>query len=291
MDKEELIDREQRLGRIAGIVGIAGVLMTLLPPILGLGSDFNQLAQDDYAQRMEAFELARDDILLSQIVQAVGLLLFAAPLTFLFNAASNRMPEMRRSLIGLCIVGPVFLAISLILYFAAYDSVASAFLDNAPSGTDANEAAKNALTDESTYSIFGGMQIAGLLALVVAVIYTSLQAMRSGLLTRFVGTLGMALGAGFVLIGPLSLAAWVLIVSPLIAGWWFGPRPPAWAAGEAIPWPKPGEAPPPKDEELADPDEFGNGDDSVVEGTATEKSESAGSDASSGPVKRKRKQR
>ncbi len=302
MDKQELIDREQRLGRIAGMVGILGVVMTLLPPILGLGSDFNQLAQDAYAERMEAFELARDDILLSQMIQAVGLLLFAAPLTFLFTAASARVPEMRRSLIGLCVVGPVFLAISLMLYFAAYDSVASTFIDNAPSGTDANEAAKTLLTDESTYSIFGGLQIAGLLALVVAVIYTSLQAMRAGLMTRFLGTLGMALGAGFVLIGPLSLAVWVLVVSPLIAGWWYGNRPPAWAAGEAMPWPKPGETPPPTEEELADPDEFaGGGDGDVVEGKATDRSDSASDDedgvgdgtAPSGdsPRKRKRKQR
>jgi hypothetical protein len=256
MSTKQLVEREKSLGRIAGIIGIAGVLMTLVPPIAGLGTDFNKLAQDAYADRLVAFEAARDDLLLSQIIQAVGILLFTAPLLFLFEAAAARSAQVRRALVGLTIIGPICLAISLILYFVAYDSVASSFIDNYGAGTDANEAAKDALTGETAYSIFGGLQIAGLLALVVAVVYTSLQAMRVGLLTRFVGTLGMALGAGFVFIGPLSLSIFVLVISPLIAGFWVGPRPPAWDAGEAIPWPKAGETPVQQPEQLADPDEF-----------------------------------
>jgi len=269
MNRKQLVEREKSLGRIAGIIGIAGVLMTLVPPIAGLGSDFNKLAQDAYADRLVAFDAARDDLLLSQIIQAVGLLLFAAPLLFLFQAAADRSDQVKRALIGLCVIGPICLAVSLILYFVAYDTVAANFIDNFGAGTDANEAAKDALTGESTYSIFGGLQIAGLLALVVAVVYTSLQAMRVGLLTRFVGTLGMALGAGFVFIGPLSLAIFVLVISPLIAGFWPGPRPPAWDAGEAIPWPKPGETPPQEPEQLADPDEFEDEDgDGLPDGAA-----------------------
>ena len=268
MTKAQL-EQERGLGRIAGMVGILGVLLVLVPPIAGLGADFNKLAQDAYAERLAAFELARDDLLLSQLLQAVGLLLFAAPLFYLFQAAARRSDAVRKPLVWLTIVGPVCLAVSLILYFVAYDTVAANFIDNFGAGTDANEAAKDALTGESTYSIFGGLQIAGLLALVVAVVYTSLQAMRVGLLTRFVGTLGMALGAGFVFIGPLSLAIFVLVISPLIAGFWPGPRPPAWDAGEAIPWPKPGETPPQEPEQLADPDEFEDEDgDGLPDGAA-----------------------
>ena len=35
----------------------------------------------------------------------------------------------------------------------------------------------------------------------------------------------------------------------MLAGWWMRPLPPAWAAGEAIPWPRPGEdlGPPPEE--------------------------------------------
>ena len=78
-------------------------------------------------------------------------------------------------------------------------------------------------------------------------VYVPLQAQRTGLLTRFFATLGMALGVSSLFIVPaLSLLALMI---------WFGwlgftdprpgaaARPPAWDAGEAIPWPRPGEAP------------------------------------------------
>ena len=34
---------------------------------------------------------------------------------------------------------------------------------------------------------------------------------------------------------------WFLYFALLVAGWVPGGRPPAWAAGEAVPWPTPGE--------------------------------------------------
>ena len=96
-------------------------------------------------------------------------------------------------------------------------------------------------------------------------VYVPLQAMRVGLLTRFFATLGMALGVSSLFIVPaLSLLALMI---------WFGwlgftildrmpkGRPPAWDAGEAIPWPKPGEA--------ADP-RAGRRPAEVVDGDATE---------------------
>ena len=48
-----------------------------------------------------------------------------------------------------------------------------------------------------------------------------------------------------------------------MSGRWPGDMPPAWDAGEAIPWPQPGDAPPPApSEEPASPEDF--------EGSATE---------------------
>ena len=65
--------------------------------------------------------------------------------------------------------------------------------------------------------------------------------MRAGLLTRFWGSLGMAVGVA-ALIGffPFSLI-WFIYLGLLLLGRVPGGRPPAWAAGEAVPWPTPGE--------------------------------------------------
>lgn len=93
-------------------------------------------------------------------------------------------------------------------------------------------------------SLVGFAQYAGLaggLALVVALFYSCLQAMRAGLLTRFWGSLGMAVGvAALIGLSPFALI-WFIYFGFLLIGALPGGKPPAWAAGEAVPWPTPGE--------------------------------------------------
>src|SRR5947207_13012598 len=74
--------------------------------------------------------------------------------------------------------------------------------------------------------------------------------MRTGLLTRLMATLGMVFIGALILIpqlGPIGMVLWFAVLGLMLAGWWIRSLPPAWAAGEAIPWPRPGEdvGPPP----------------------------------------------
>jgi hypothetical protein len=101
-------------------------------------------------------------------------------------------------------------------------------------------------SDSSLQTVLGYTGLVAQLALVIALIYTSLHAMRNGLFTRFFGTMCMALAVamvllpipGFFTLAPLVFAGGVLLIllrrSP-------GGLPPAWDAGESKPWPKPGE--------------------------------------------------
>jgi hypothetical protein len=60
-------------------------------------------------------------------------------------------------------------------------------------------------------------------------------------------TLGMVFIAALVLIpslGPIGIVLWFAVLGLMLAGWWIRSLPPAWAAGEAIPWLRPGEPPP-----------------------------------------------
>jgi hypothetical protein len=119
--------------------------------------------------------------------------------------------------------------------------------------------------------------------------------MRTGLLTRFAGSFAMALGVVFAIslvLPPLSQMA--TFGSVLFMGYLafvFGrpvqARAPAWRAGEAIPWPKPGELP---------PEPPGPGGD--VEGSGREvrepplpEGEQSGDGQASGPPPKKRKRR
>jgi hypothetical protein len=105
----------------------------------------------------------------------------------------------------------------------------------------ADDEAENAIEDASLQGAATGFGIGGRLGLAVALLYTGLWAMRVGLLTRFWGSLGMALGVATLLGLVLFLVVWFLYVGLLLIGRVPGGRPPAWAAGEAIPWPTPGE--------------------------------------------------
>ena len=103
-----------------------------------------------------------------------------------------------------------------------------------------DEAAENALSEASLAPVVSGLAIAGGLAFAVAFFYASLWGMRTGLLSRFWGSLGMVSGIAFLL-GPLFIVAlvWLIYFGLLLIGLVPGGRPPAWEAGEAIPWPTP----------------------------------------------------
>jgi hypothetical protein len=104
-----------------------------------------------------------------------------------------------------------------------------------------DDAASNAVSDASLTTVAQILTLAGGLLFAISLFYTCLWAMRTGLLTRFWGSLGIALGIA-MLIGFFILAiVWFLYLGLLYLGKLPGGKPPAWEAGEAVPWPTPGE--------------------------------------------------
>lgn len=101
--------------------------------------------------------------------------------------------------------------------------------------------ASNSFSEASLFSAGGYIGLAGDLGLAGALFYSCLWAMRTGLLTRFWGSLGMAMGVAAVLGLTQFTLIWFVYFALLALGRVRGGRPPAWAAGEAIPWPSPGE--------------------------------------------------
>ena len=109
---------------------------------------------------------------------------------------------------------------------------------------DAGEDLADDLIDDSgTVQTGALLRFPAILGLIVGLIYIPLWAMRTGLLTRFWATLGMALGASLILVpfGILGVVIWFAAIGLMLTGTWPGPRPPAWEAGEAIPWQRPGD--------------------------------------------------
>lgn len=283
MDSEQ-IERERRGGRIAGIAGITGIVLFVGVGAVGLAPEFR--GAEGFAESLAAFPAEKSDVLALLGAQALAILLFIPPLVALFNVVRSRSEALRPGLIGLCFAGPLFFAASLVASYFAIEAAAEAF-DIAAVGEDldVDDEAREVYLDQGPASVASGLEFAGRLGLTFMMIYLSLNAMRSGVMTRFWGTLGMALGVGVILLGPPALLAFFLAISLMVARFWPGGLPPAWDAGRAIPWPKPGEeqaAAVPPSEEPARPEDF--------EGSASELT-------SERPVrrdnrkKRKRKQR
>src|SRR5262249_34210196 len=108
--------------------------------------------------------------------------------------------------------------------------------------SDARENLADDITHGSAaFAIGQALQLAGGIALLVGFTYTALWAMRTGLLTRGMGIFGIAAGllTGIPLLGPISgvvPVVWFATLGLSFVGVRVTPLPPAWAAGEAIPW-------------------------------------------------------
>jgi len=164
------------------------------------------------------------------------------------------------------------------------DTGSSAGTPQSPGG---DALARHATDNASTLQISQALLFPAVLGLVVMMIYVPLQAQRVGLLSRFFGSFGMALGASMILILPVALLGvllWVGYLGLLIAGRVPGGRPPAWEAGEAVPWLRPGED-----------DSSAAGGGGAIEGRASEvgagEQPETGSQGEGAPAKRKRKRR
>ena len=209
-------------------------------------------------QVLREYHEVRGTMALAAGLNALSFLLLAPVLYYLFRAAAARSPSVRGGLVGVVVAGPVFLAIAEVLQHIAVSNAASDFATpGGGAGIPIGEYAEDLILDQPVFTLAQGLSFAGILALVIGVIYTALWAMRVGLVTRFFGTFGMALGASLILLAQafslLALMLWSVWLGLIYVSKVPGGRSPAWDAGEARPWTKPGEQPDePEDEDVVE---------------------------------------
>jgi len=106
-----------------------------------------------------------------------------------------------------------------------------------------DDQASNAVGEASLAAAVSGLGLAGAFGFAIALFYCGLWSMRTGVLSRFWGSLAMVAGIALFL-GPLFFMVtlvWFVYFGLLLLGVLPGGRPPAWEAGEAVPWETPGE--------------------------------------------------
>jgi hypothetical protein len=247
MSREAILDRERRWALPAALCSAAALILFTAGT---LAAQDGPLSSSSTIEFLRGYDETKDTLLLSAILNMLALFAFAGPLLFLFRAVAARTERVRGGLVGIVIAGPVFLGLWSVVQWIVFSNAAADFVaPGGGAGIPVGEYAEDLVRDQGLYGVGQGLGFAGVIGFVFAVIYTSLWAMRVGLVTRFFGTFGMALGASVILLGAqvfslFALMLWGFFLGLIIVGRAPGKRPPAWEAGAAVPWPKPGEPPP-----------------------------------------------
>lgn len=242
MTPEQIVERERRRALPVALATFGAIALFVAAIAVGSGAEANA---DTDVKSLATFPDDRETLLAAAILQGTSLVLLIFPLAYLFQAANARSAQMKPALIGITIAGPLFLGAGTVLQWVAFDQAASEFATPGGGlGIPVGEYAEDLIRDRAAFDASQGFSFAGLLGFVIGLVYTSLHAMRVGLLTRFWGSLGMALGVSVIFLSLVPALIFFIPLGLLIAGLSpGGRRPAAWEAGVAVPWPKPGEEP------------------------------------------------
>ena len=280
MATAEILEAEARERPRMAVVAIAAAVFTLAGSLVGIAAG----ASPD---NLPAALLFYDDNQVSQYVSAacsvIGAIAIAFVLDFLYRATKARNPELPRQIRPLPWIGGIGVAIFTVAYRVALGVNVEHF---ATQGSQTYEEARKAIEA-------GVPQLLGVipqLALALAIVMISINAMRVGLLTRFLGYLGVISGALFVLMLvpiPIVQVYWLGALAALFAGRSPSGTPPAWQSGEAMPWPSAAEM---REQRVRDAEARRGGD--VIEGSVADADDAPTSAGpSSATSKRKRKKR
>jgi len=246
---------EARQRRPAAIAAILAAVLTLAGSVYGgivfsdvprggLLESLERAARTGPVERLPSLRIPvyqfYDDhaagVMGSTLLRALGLIGLGWALTYLAVATRARRPEFPRFAQYLPIIGAVLSALATVLSTLATILAVKNFLDSPRTVADADKITQSGLLVTAQL-----LNLPGLLALAIGIVLTSLNAMRSGLLTRFMGVLGVIVGVAVAPILPIDQQGiirvfWLAALGVLFLGRWRN-TPRAWVTGEAEPWP------------------------------------------------------
>jgi hypothetical protein len=260
MTPEEILEEEAAGRQRAGFAALGAALFTILGVILTTVGQPGASEFDDKVVtvidamgrvaagepvppgRISAFAIKVGEHpvvpIAGAIIYGIGSLAIFFAMAYLFRATRARRPNMPQFALILAAVGAVGFGIGRAVsevarYIGAHDFVNAA--------DQSNSAASDALSPTATLV---GQLIweTSALALGFGIAIISLNAMRVGLLTRFMGILGVIVGVAVAPILPIDQQGiirvfWLAALGLLFLGRLPSGVPKAWTTGEAEPWP------------------------------------------------------
>jgi hypothetical protein len=236
MTTAQTVSQELRLRpRFAAIAAIGGALLFASMIVQTAGP---QAKVDEVTVQLLVTTRRAGLEIIGAVVNGLGLIALAATLGFLFTAVRARNPRVSNATWITVVVGAVLAAAGGIGYGVIITSKAHQF---ATHGLQTYPEA-NALLRGGPVAVLQYVGLIGSLLLAVAFVLVALNAMRVGLLTKFIGYVGMAAAAASLLLigsAPALLIEvfWLISTAYLLSGRWPNGDPPAWKTGQAVPWP------------------------------------------------------
>jgi hypothetical protein len=232
-EKQEQLEWEARAGRLAGFAAwfaAALIIASMAYRIAALPHGANNV--QEFLPEVEAHKNA---FLVSGILTGLAMVAFIPTLYYLYEATRFRRRELPTITRILLFAGPILFAICAVWFQYRQAHAADQFVaGSVKTKKHAEDLLRNATT------VVAGLSLAASIATGLATIMISLNAMRAGLLSRFMGIMGVLLGGLFVLpliASPIIQLFWLIALGALFLNRWPGGRGPAWETGEAILWP------------------------------------------------------
>jgi hypothetical protein len=230
MTPEQIAD-ERRRGRIAATAAVVAAALFVVAGIWSssLGTD---VPERNTPAELRYFDRHHGELIASWTTRGLALLLLLAVTLHLSRALKARRRDEPQVVTVMGVFGPIAAGIGTIVAGVALAQAASSFADRQFQTIGAADDAIRVA------SLIGLPSVAGFLALAFWFVKGCLDAMRIGLLGRFIGITGIAMGPGLVLasgVFQFLLPAWLLAIAAAFAGLALRGLPPAWEAGEAVP--------------------------------------------------------
>jgi hypothetical protein len=221
-------DRQSKVALAAGILLVVAFALQAFGPHAKVSEFTVELLNDSHRSVLN---------ILGAVLNGAGYLALAWTVSFLQRCSVARNPERAKRWVGtMAWVGAGLVAVaSLILAIV----VAVKEHQFASSGAQ-TYAQANALMSTPLLTVLQVAALLGNFVLALPLVLMSLNALQTGLLTKFLGYLGVF--AGFLIAFPIFQIPivqgyWLAAVAYLLSGRWPSGVPPAWSTGRAQPWP------------------------------------------------------
>ena len=230
------LEWEQRAGRPAAAASFAAGLLPFISFFV-LASSISSPGEGRAGLLTAADESSTAFVAVAALT-ALGFLLLPVSVGYLFRVTRARRPETPGIALPLLVAAAVGTAVILVVEQVLLLDVAGDFV----AGESTTEEVADDLVAASAVDTAQLVRFALSVALGAAVLLVALNAMRAGLLSRFVGIIGVAVGV-FIAVPILGGATliqlfWLVALGMLFLGRWpGGGRGPAWDRVEAVPWP------------------------------------------------------